>query len=130
MKPQRRCNHAGCRTLVTFDKKFCEKHLTTKDRNEQNDYQKRIVKDEKYIRFYNSKQWRNVSRIHKLNNPLCAECLHEGIIKKADVTDHIHELRDRWELRLESGNLRSLCHTHHNTKTARERERREQNTSN
>ncbi|MDT2597763.1 HNH endonuclease [Enterococcus dongliensis] len=51
-------------------------------------------------------------------------CLKEGVIRKADITDHVQELRDRWDLRLDESNYMSLCHSHHNLKTRQEKARR------
>ncbi len=72
-------------------------------------------------KFYNSRLWRNLSRRHREKNPLCVHCLESGIIKAADVADHIIEIKDDWDKRLEAENLQSLCHACHNCKTAKEK---------
>jgi len=56
------------------------------------------------------------------------QCYQDGVIRKADVVDHIVELRDDWSRRLDESNLRSLCHRHHQRKTRLAREAREQST--
>lgn len=121
MKPQKRCNHVGCRMLIDYDKRFCEQH---KALHNKTTYKDRKVKDEKYLQFYNSKQWRKASYLYKLKNPLCEECLKENIIKKADVTDHVDEIKDNFERRLDVTNFKSLCHAHHNQKTLKVKKER------
>jgi len=56
---------------------------------------------------------------------MCEDCLEEGLIRKADVVYHKIELKDDWSKRLDETNFRSLCHAHHNTKTTREKRKRE-----
>lgn len=69
---------------------------------------------------YNSKRWRKVSKIERSKEPLCAACQALDLVVKADVRDHIIPVehggsfwddRNRW----------SLCHDHHNSKSAREK---------
>ena len=50
-------------------------------------------------------------------------CEGEGIVKPADVVDHIHEIKDGGAA-LEASNLQSLCHHHHAQKTAQKRSER------
>ena len=122
MKPQKRCNQPGCKCLIDYDIKYCDKH---KRETSKTTYQDRKVKDEKYLQFYNSKQWRKKSELYKLKNPICEKCNSKGIVRKADITDHVQELKDRWDLRLDESNLQSLCNSCHNAKTWREKKNRQ-----
>ena len=124
IKPKRRCKNAGCRELIPFNEVYCSKHQRKKVYADYDTYENRKEIGGKYFKFYHSKQWQNASRIYKLKNPICEECYKDGVIKKADVTDHIVELRDDWSKRLDESNFQSLCHSHHNLKSRRERERR------
>lgn len=120
MKPQKKCNHAGCNTLVDYNVSYCKKHEATS--------KKQLYKDrfsesnEKFHKFYKTKRWERTSKQFRLKNPLCIECLANGIVRKADVVDHIVELKDDWDKRLDWDNLQSLCHEHHNIKTAKARQ--------
>lgn len=67
--------------------------------------------------FYSSAKWTKVSKWYRRNNPLCEDCKDQGITTLVDVVDHIVELQDGGEP-LRTDNLRSLCHLHHNRKTA------------
>lgn len=125
MAVKKQCNHAGCKTLIDYRQKYCEKHKaeqTTVKREE------RKQSEGKYFQFYQSRTWRKASCLYRLNHPVCEDCLEEGLIRKADVVDHIIEIKDDWTKRLDESNFRSLCHAHHNSKTANERQRREKNT--
>ena len=73
--------------------------------------------------FYHTTQWRKLAKAHKAAHPLCVECQKEGRIKAVEVTDHIIAMEDGgcsncWD------NLQSLCHSCHNSKSARERHKR------
>lgn len=57
----------------------------------------------------------------RIHGGLCQECLRNGITNTADVVDHIIELKDNWELRLEDSNLEPICHNCHNKKTQQEK---------
>lgn len=69
--------------------------------------------------FYNSTPWKKKRAVFLKENPLCAYCKLKGRYVLANVVDHIVDIQDRPELRLESSNFRSLCITCHNTKTAK-----------
>lgn len=76
--------------------------------------------------FYGSSVWRKVRNTFIQQNPLCAHCKVEGITKEADVVDHIVEIKDGGAA-LNPTNLQSLCHAHHNKKSAQVREGRVKN---
>lgn len=123
MKPKIRCNHGGCRELIDFNETHCSKHKQ-KRVYYKTEYHDRKENEGKYFKFYRSKSWRKASELYRLKYPCCEDCLDEKTIKKADVVDHVVELRDDWSKRLDETNYRSLCHFHHNRKSARERQRR------
>jgi 5-methylcytosine-specific restriction protein A len=64
--------------------------------------------------------WKRLRLAHLKANPLCVFCRDAGVVKAADVVDHIKSVVDHPDLRLEPSNLRSLCESHHNARTARE----------
>lgn len=126
-KPMKQCEHPGCRTLVAYDTRYCEKHrkATNKWR-----YHKRMYDSDesKYQQFYKSSAWRKLSRRFLESNPVCVQCYQDGVIRKADVVDHVIEIKDDWSRRLDESNLQCLCLQHHNRKTRLAREQREQQT--
>ena len=124
MSIKKQCNHAGCRNLVNFNEKYCEKHNKEKKRTYKYDYTERKAREGRYFAFYRGKTWRKLSYTYRLNHPVCENCLENGIIIKSDMVDHIEEIRDNWERRYDETNLRALCWGCHNTKTAKERDKR------
>lgn len=77
-------------------------------------------------KFYNSKQWRDLRSMHIRHYPLCKWCEEEGKVVAADVVDHIIEINNGGE-KLDSNNLMSMCHPHHNQKTNWSRAKRRRN---
>lgn len=125
MKPQKRCNKSSCRKLIDYDHTYCDEHKSKKN-FQKSEYYERKQKDGKYFLFYKSTSWTKLSKLYRYTNPCCEICLKEGKIVKVDVVDHIIEIRDDWELRLDESNLMSLCHEHHNRKTRQaQRDRKE-----
>tara|TARA_R110000824_G_scaffold249807_1_gene438677 strand:+ start:58 stop:393 length:336 start_codon:yes stop_codon:yes gene_type:complete len=76
--------------------------------------------------FYNSKSWRELRKMFISEFPLCAWCEEEGIVKGADIVDHIHEIKNGGEM-LDPSNLMSMCLPHHNQKTIWTRNKRKRN---
>lgn len=66
--------------------------------------------------FYNSKVWRNTSKLILMEHDyLCKAC--GGI---ATMVDHIVPTKVSWDKRLDKENLQPLCWGCHNKKTAKE----------
>ncbi|WP_408692970.1 HNH endonuclease [Vibrio fortis] len=68
---------------------------------------------------YQSTKWRKLRARKAKANPICEECLTYNVIKPLDVVDHVKEILDYPELAYTFSNLRSLCHSCHNAKTAK-----------
>ncbi|VDH11635.1 Prophage Lp3 protein 12 [Lactiplantibacillus plantarum] len=84
--------------------------------------------ESRYQQFYKSSAWRKLSRRFLESNPVCVQCYQDGVIRKADVVDHVIEIKDDWSRRLDESNLQPLCYRHHNRKTGLVREQRKQQT--
>jgi 5-methylcytosine-specific restriction protein A len=68
--------------------------------------------------FYNSTQWRKVSKGYRKRHPLCKHCEEIGRVTPSAVVDHIKPIDkggDKWN----SSNLQALCHKCHNKKSAK-----------
>ena len=118
------CIKGGCHRL-TKDL-YCDTHVHLKREQVQTYRQNERPRENKP--FYDSKEWKRarqqaISRDHGL----CQDCMDEGTLKAFDVVDHVEEIKDRPDLKLDLDNLRCLCHTHHNQKTRRVREKRTNN---
>ena len=130
--PKRICAKAGCVELIPFTDKYCEVHIEVgndKRKEQARVYSKsRYDNDPTYQRFYNSAAWKrvrdNVMRDWDYTCRLCWE--RDGIYTRAVLVDHIIEVRDDWDMRLEYSNLQPLCTKCHNIKTYNERLKREE----
>ena len=69
---------------------------------------------------YHTYRWTRLSRAFRAEHPLCAECQRQGVVKAADVVDHIvpwpvcQDFYDR-------SNLQSLCEDCNRTKGNRDK---------
>ncbi|WP_422804585.1 HNH endonuclease [Tetragenococcus halophilus] len=121
MKPKKLCEHAGCTTLVNYNQTYCARHQPEPKQSDYDRYENRKKAGGKYFWFYKSKAWKNLSNQYRLKQPLCEDCLKEGLIKAGNVRDHIIPIREDWSKRLDESNIQNLCHYHHNVKTRQER---------
>lgn len=144
------CNAAGCREIIPVGQYYCSKHqylqkeyeerqkhwrkdeykgMTKEQRHEYNKkvYQQRMAASAKaphdYNKFYKTSRWVKLSRRTLQNKPVCVSCLSKGIIKKADLVDHIVPIREDWSKRLDPKNLQPLCYRCHRLKTKKDHER-------
>ncbi|WP_336832977.1 HNH endonuclease signature motif containing protein [Staphylococcus pseudoxylosus] len=123
--PLKKCNKINCNQLIKFNESYCDEHKELKNEYKKNYDSFRYERDSMYITFYNSKEWKDARRSSMLAHDwLCQECLRKGFYTKANVVDHIVEVKDEWDKRLDQSNLEPLCHACHNVKTIREKERR------
>ncbi|RBW69467.1 HNH endonuclease signature motif containing protein [Bacillus taeanensis] len=126
-KALKKCNVMSCPELTSDT--YCEQHREEKDleRKENHREYKRERKDKKEQAFYNSSEWIRLRDWKRSKSPLCEHCLKQGKLTPVDVVDHIEEIKDNPSRSLDPSNLMSLCHRHHNKKTARVKKEREQN---
>jgi len=124
MKPVKLCHHPGCHQLVNYTDTYCVKHERKEKVSDSYQYRKR--KDGKYHTFYKTPRWEKLSQLQRIKQPVCEMCLEQGIIKQADVADHIIPIRDDWSKRYDTDNLQSLCIYHNNVKGREERAKRKQ----
>lgn len=57
---------------------------------------------------YHTNRWTRLSRVFRAQHPLCAECRRKGIIKSAEVVDHIIPWPVCGDF-FDTNNLQSLC---------------------
>ena len=150
MGVMRFCNAAGCREVIPVDQYYCSKHqylqkeyeerkkrwqrdnyqgMTKEKKHKHNQrvYRQRMAASAKaphdYNRFYKTSAWVKLSHRTLQNSPVCVSCLRKGIIKKADLVDHIEPIRENWDKRLDPSNLQPLCYRCHRIKTKQDHER-------
>lgn len=112
MNIKKRCNKAGCRTLINNIDTYCKGHQTSKHK-EYN--QMRYRNDREYVSFYSSKAWRD-RRYQRLieDSFMCVRCKDDlDLFTKADMVHHCYNHRDYPEERLNIDTLVSLCNSCH-----------------
>lgn len=65
--------------------------------------------------FYASTQWRKLRKLYRSAHPLCEECERNGIVRLAEMVDHIVPIANGGAA-LDERNLQSLCRACHNKK--------------
>lgn len=118
------CSHAGCKRLINLNERYCDKHKP-KDSH--------VSKTSMFANeIHSSSRWRKTSRLYRVANPICEQCLHEaseraskraGMVNLATSVDHIKPLFAGGEP-YDWSNLQSLCDYHHALKSQREREQK------
>jgi len=107
------CTHPGCRALVPRGTRRCKKHEQALRRYQDRD---RGTPQERGY----DETWRKLRAYVLRREPLCRFCSERGRTTPATVVDHIVPISQAPELRLEPSNLRALCESCHNARTARE----------
>lgn len=76
--------------------------------------------------FYNARAWRKVGKAYLEAHPFCVDCEAEGIVAKANVTDHKQGLGFLLDNNLDPYDLKELqglCSKCHNKKSGKESHR-------
>ncbi|MHA2700696.1 HNH endonuclease [Streptococcus agalactiae] len=108
MKPKRITMTNGRRTMVDYDSRSEEYQSYNRNRWKY---------DRKVKQFYNSKAWRETSKVVLLKaDYVCAMCGGE-----ATMTDHIISVKKDWSKRLDWNNLQASCKACNDSKAIRER---------
>ena len=120
-----------CRRLIPYGTAYCpectpiveaEREERRAEAKRESDRRYNKTRDPKYIRFYNSIEWRTLSAKYTQDKGYrCEECGHIATQvhhKKAIQTDK------GWELRLDYANLELLCTSCHNARHNRFQKRR------
>jgi len=66
------------------------------------------------------RRWEKARKVFLLDNPLCIDCLANGIAKSATDVDHDEPHRGDMVKFWDESNWRARCHECHSTKTALE----------
>ncbi len=105
----RKCTECG-KKVLEYTLCQCEQD---KKRKSYLDYKRRRLQDKaekERQKFYSSSAWLRLSdSIKKHYFGLCIVCWFKGLVKANEYTHHIETLKDRFDLRLDKGNLVPLC---------------------
>ena len=115
-----------CGNLIPYGAAYCskclpivqaEKEARIQETKRKGNREYNKTRDPKYVRFYNSVEWRTLSAKRLQDDGYkCAWC---GRI--ATEVDHIEEIKtpEGWARRLDYDNTQSLCHTCHDKRHGR-----------
>ena len=120
-----------CGNLISYGAVYCptckpiveaEREARRAERLKEANRRYNKGRDPKYLRFYNSIEWRTLSRKRLQDD--CYKCVKCN--KIASEVDHIIPIQtpEGWELRLDYSNTQSLCLDCHNDKHDRFKKRR------
>ena len=112
-KPLRKCNHPGCRMLTSEG--YCPAHKPKAVRKESAAWHY-LYTDPRY-------HWAERRTDQLIREPFCRECARMGQRVRATDVDHIEPHRGD-VVKFMTGNLQSLCHSHHSRKTRQEMNQR------
>lgn len=121
------CAQAGCKNITTS--RNCPKcqaklDLKAKEHAKTRARKSQVNMSDSHKSFYGSAAWRNLRNKKLKLNPLCEDCLDKGFLNEGKDIDHIVEIKDDWDRRLDLTNLRTLCRSCHMAKTAAVRKQR------
>ena len=72
-------------------------------------FDKRGASPEEIRQFYRSVEWKRARYAHLARSPSCLACGRSAKDGARMNVDHIRPLHRTWHLRLDSGNLQTLC---------------------
>lgn len=130
---------ARCKKIINYNDKYCSscKEIAEKQKKESEKISNKRYnnrRDDKYIKFYNSKAWRTLSKKYMYaHRYLCEDCQEEAksnnsyTVQLAEECHHNQPIQTEqgWKRRLDYTNLIALCHYHHNKRHKRFSKQRE-----
>ena len=110
MAAPRFCSVPGCPSYaISAVRSRCPEHARAQERS----------RGSAYARGYD-KAWQKRRARHLAEHP---DCVEPGCSRPATDVDHIMSIAEAPNRRLDAGNLRGLCHSHHASRTGRDQHR-------
>lgn len=123
---------ARCQKLIEAPNTYCDKCKDAisnliEQRKQQSNNKYNRNRATKYTKFYNSKEWRMLSKSYLTRHSICEECEKEAqLVDKYNIqiAEEVHhrepiQTEAGWIRRLDWNNLIALCHRHHDIKHER-----------
>ncbi len=102
------CRYPGCRKQIPWGESYCEEH-----KNYNRDSNRKDATQRGYVY-----KWKKAAKAFLAEHPLCVRCEAKGIIKLAEVVDHIKPHKGNQQLFWDKNNWQPLCKQCHDRKTA------------
>jgi len=115
IRPKKPCNRPGCRQLVNGP--YCKEHTKL---IKKKDWQRIDRTRESSTKRGYGYKWKKARDGFLKHNPLCVQCLREGLTVAAGVVDHIVPHKGDMNLFWDRSNWQALCAPCHNRKSAME----------
>ncbi len=103
------CSYPGCRKMIPWGERYCAEHAKKK----ASDVAERKSAN---ARGYTYK-WQKASKAFLARHPLCVMCEAKGIVRAAQVVDHIKPHKGNQQLFWDRKNWQALCKQCHDRKT-------------
>ena len=118
------CKFPGCRKAIVFGERYCDAHKALGERRDAEQAKERerrrvLYKGSASKRGYTYK-WSKAAKAFLTQHPLCVRCEAKGIVRAAEVVDHIIPHRGDQKLFWDASNWQALCKQCHDKKTATE----------
>jgi 5-methylcytosine-specific restriction protein A len=107
-RPARPCKVPSCPGLTLDPSGYCPKHEGMKRPSEA------TRSNESRQRFETGRAWRGIRKCYLSHNPLCFDCMAQGIVRQAEEVHHI----DNDHTNNLDSNLMALCIRCHSRRTA------------
>lgn len=117
---------ARCQKIIQAPNTYCDKckpivEAQIEERKQKNNSRYNKKRDNKYVQFYNGKQWRTLSKQYRDKHYICEECEKEAklnntyTLQLSEEVHHIEPIKTEtgWLRRYDESNLIALCHYHH-----------------
>ena len=114
LRPARPCAYPGCPRPAQRGSRYCDLHAQF-EKAVAREYERRRGSPSK--RGYDS-QWQRVRAIKLAEQPLCEDCLAEGVITLATEVHHVDKGAAAQGMH-DVARLLSLCKKHHSMRTLR-----------
>lgn len=106
------CRYPGCRKTIPWGESYCEEHKKKRAQAVKQETNRLSANDRGY-----TYKWQQASKGFLKKHPLCAMCEAKGIIKAAQVVDHIKPHKGDQTLFWDRKNWQPLCKQCHDRKT-------------
>ena len=105
------CNHIGCKELTRTT--YCITHTADKAIQRKTAYGRYNTNRQTTTAQGYGSDWNKLSLWYRSMHPLCEQCLASGITTPVALVHHKAAVKENKSLRLDIGNLISLCKKHH-----------------
>ncbi len=114
--PRKICNYITCNERIPYSETYCSTHKHIKQIERYHASKSHVYECRQWSYLYNTCRWKKRRAAQLIKQPLCEQCLRDGVIRIATVCDHIIDHKgDRNSFY--NGEVQTMCHSCHSRKT-------------